>query len=89
MLQLSFNPSGSQVGRRGTQSFILYRTETPPEGTGFNPLLLWSKPMSIAVYRGHLYNTDRNMEKEFEYRKVTTKYRGIEYTTTVKVEVSK
>ena len=45
--------------------------------------------MSIAVYRGHLYNTDRNMEKEFEYRTVTTKYRGIEYTTTVKVEVSK
>ena len=45
--------------------------------------------MSIAVYRGHLYNTDRNMEKEYEYRKVTTKYRGIEYTTTVKVEVVK
>ena len=45
--------------------------------------------MSIAVYRGHLYNTDRNLEKEFEYRKVTTKYRGIETTTLVKVEVTK
>lgn len=43
----------------------------------------------LAVYRGVPYNTDRNLTKEAEYRKVSETYRGIQHTETVKVEASK
>ena len=42
-----------------------------------------------VTYRGVGYDTDRNFTKEFEYRKVTTCYRGVETTTLVKVEVAR
>lgn len=43
----------------------------------------------LAVYRGVAYDTDRSLKQEAEYRKVEETYRGIKYTKTVKVEVTK
>ena len=60
-----------------------------PEGTGLITPTTLESIMSLAVYRGQAYTTDRNFTKEFEYRQVTAMYRGIKYTTTVKVEVVK
>ena len=54
----------------------------------FTISFLRSKQM-LAVYRGVAYDTERNLTKEAEYRKVSETYRGIEHTETVKVEVSK
>lgn len=45
--------------------------------------------MSIACYRGVPYNTDRNISKEFDYKKVEEVYRGTKHTEVVKVEVVK
>ena len=40
----------------------------------------------LAVYRGVAYDTDSNFKRNAEYRKVKSTYRGIETTTTLKVE---
>ena len=56
------------------------RTETPPEGTGLNPLLLWSKPMQVT-YRGVKYDTNRQAKAP---KTRTLVYRGVEYTVEAK-----
>ena len=40
----------------------------------------------LAVYRGVAYDTDRELTRNAEYRKVETTYRGIKTTSTVKVQ---
>lgn len=45
--------------------------------------------MSIAVYRGVKYDTDKEFHTEHEYRKVNETYRGTRHTETIKVEVKK
>ena len=43
--------------------------------------------MSLAVYRGVAYDTDRKVRQEAVYVKIAEMYRGVEHTETVKVEV--
>lgn len=40
----------------------------------------------LAVYRGVAYDTQRDLSRNAEYRKVKTTYRGVETTSTVKVQ---
>ena len=40
----------------------------------------------LAVYRGVAYDTDRELTRESQYRKVEETYRGVKHTQTVKVQ---
>ena len=58
-----------------------------PEGTDvIHPITEVTK-MSLAVYRGVAYDTDRKVRQEAVYVKIAEMYRGVEHTETVKVEV--
>jgi len=43
----------------------------------------------LAVYRGVAYDTDRELTRNGEYRKVEETYRGVQHTETIKVKEAK
>jgi len=79
-----YRSTTSVVASRTTRNGFVHltnETQTPPEGTGLNPLLLWSIPMKVT-YRGVPYDT--NIQRSSQTKTITVTYRGITFIKEVK-----